>query len=248
MRGRPGTETGERAWRWKTWSSVWTTTSLSWPMSWTDSFPARRSKRLQSCGPRERHQLLEYQGRQIPSVALNAVVGRPREKYGYEPAALSQLLKGCYDVHARVDDMNVNGVAASMKLLELRRHGRRVLLAAEDKDLALTHLCACRDWHLDEWCGAYPDRFIPIGLTPQWDPQPMAEEVRRLAAKASSSTTTLPNATCRACTPTTGSRCGRRSPTARPRYASTSGAATSPVSVHGVADRGEHRDNADARR
>ncbi|HEX7811309.1 MAG TPA: amidohydrolase, partial [Burkholderiales bacterium] len=42
----------------------------------------------------------EYQGAQMGSVALNAVVGRPREEYGFEPTNLSQLRKGCYDVHA----------------------------------------------------------------------------------------------------------------------------------------------------
>jgi hypothetical protein len=41
----------------------------------------------------------EYQGKKIQSVALNAVVGRPREEYGFEPTSLGQLRTGCYDVH-----------------------------------------------------------------------------------------------------------------------------------------------------
>src|SRR5688500_3557519 len=56
----------------------------------------------------------EYQGMKMPSVGLNAVVGRPLEEYGMEPTSLDQLRKGCYDHNARVDDMNVNGVAASL--------------------------------------------------------------------------------------------------------------------------------------
>lgn len=125
----------------------------------------------------------EYQGMQIGSVALNAVVGRPREEYGFEPTNLNQLRKGCYDVHARVDDMNVNGIACSMNFSSLAGMDGGLFLNAPDKDLALTHLRAYNDWHLDEWCGAYPGRFIPLGLLPLWDPELMAAEVRRLADK-----------------------------------------------------------------
>ncbi|MGW2046606.1 hypothetical protein ACWCPF_15675 [Streptomyces sp. NPDC001858] len=25
-------------------------------------------------------------------------------------------------------------------------------------------MCAYNDWHIDEWCGAYPGRFIPMAL------------------------------------------------------------------------------------
>src|SRR5882724_1924976 len=55
-----------------------------------------------------------YQGHIRPLIGLNAVVGRPYEEYGMEPSSFEQLRKGCYDVHARIDDMDVNGIAASM--------------------------------------------------------------------------------------------------------------------------------------
>ena len=54
---------------------------------------------------------------------------------------------------------------------------------AEDKDVALAVLRAYNDWHVDEWCGTYPGRMIPLALPPIWDPQLMADEVRRVAAK-----------------------------------------------------------------
>jgi hypothetical protein len=40
---------------------------------------------------------------------------------------------------------------------------------------------AYNDWHIDDWCGAYPGRFIPMALPAIWDPQ---AEVRRVAGKA----------------------------------------------------------------
>ena len=42
---------------------------------------------------------------------------------------------------------------------------------------------AYNDWHVDEWCGAYPERFIPCGILPLFDVDEAAAEVRRLAAK-----------------------------------------------------------------
>src|SRR6188474_1489940 len=55
-----------------------------------------------------------YQGMYMPSVGLNAVVGRPLEEYGMEPNSLEEMRKGVYNVHERVNDMNVNGVASSL--------------------------------------------------------------------------------------------------------------------------------------
>jgi hypothetical protein len=42
---------------------------------------------------------------------------------------------------------------------------------------------AYNDWHVDEWCASYPDRFIPCGILPLFDVQKAAAEVRRLAGK-----------------------------------------------------------------
>lgn len=124
-----------------------------------------------------------YQGMNIPSVALNAVVGRPREEYGMEPTSLDQLRAGCFDVDARVDDMNVNGIAASLNFPSFAGIDGGLFASVPDKALALTHLRAYNDWHIDEWCGAHPGRFIPCGIVPLWDAEAMAREVRRLADK-----------------------------------------------------------------
>ena len=36
---------------------------------------------------------------------------------------------------------------------------------------------------IDEWCGAYPGRFIPLGIVPMWDVEVAVAEVRRIAKK-----------------------------------------------------------------
>ncbi|MGD9794272.1 MAG: amidohydrolase family protein, partial [Acidimicrobiia bacterium] len=47
----------------------------------------------------------------------------------------------------------------------------------------LTAVQAYNDWHIDEWAGSYPDRFIPCAITPLWDVNLMAAEIRRVASK-----------------------------------------------------------------
>ena len=44
-------------------------------------------------------------------------------------------------------------------------------------------LQAYNDWAIDEWCGAYPGRFIPLGIVPMWDVDLAVEEVHRIAKK-----------------------------------------------------------------
>jgi predicted TIM-barrel fold metal-dependent hydrolase len=124
-----------------------------------------------------------YQGANYPSVGLNAVVGRPFEEYGMEPTSLDQLREGCYDVHARIDDMNVNGIAASLNFGNSIGFNGTTFHKAPDKKLALTHLRAYNDWHIDEWCGAYPGRFIPCAILPTWDMDATVAEVKRVADK-----------------------------------------------------------------
>jgi len=125
----------------------------------------------------------DYAGIQIPSIGLNAVAGRPPEEYGMEPTSMEQLRAGCYDVHERVKDMNVNGMAASLNFPSFTGLDGGLFYAAKDRAMGRRHMQAYNDWHVDEWCGAYPERFIPCGLLPLWDMDATVAEVRRLADK-----------------------------------------------------------------
>jgi predicted TIM-barrel fold metal-dependent hydrolase len=124
-----------------------------------------------------------FEGDQLPNIGLNAVVGRPPEEYGVEPTSYDQMRPGCFDIHERVRDMNANGVLASMCFPSFTGFCGQLWARQEDKELARVMSQAYNDWHVDEWCGTYPGRFIPLGLPPIWDPKLMAEEVRRLAKK-----------------------------------------------------------------
>ncbi|NGY03945.1 amidohydrolase family protein [Solimonas terrae] len=125
----------------------------------------------------------EYQGMRMPSVGLNAVVGRPLDEYGMEPTSLEQLRKGVYDVHGRIDDMNVNGIAASLNFGSFPGFDGGRFHKVADKARALIHMRAYNDWHIDEWCGAYPGRFIPCAILPTWDMKATVAELQRIVKK-----------------------------------------------------------------
>jgi len=124
-----------------------------------------------------------FEGAQIPNIGLNAVVGRPPEEYGMEPTSFDQLRPGTFDIHARIGDMNVNGVLAQMCFPSFPGFCGTLFARQPDKELALVMLRAYNDWHIDEWAGTYPGRFIPLALPPIWDPKLMGDEVRRVAKK-----------------------------------------------------------------
>jgi predicted TIM-barrel fold metal-dependent hydrolase len=134
-----------------------------------------------------------FNGSVIPNVGLNAVAGRPKEEYGIEPTAFDEMRPGCYDIDERIKDMNAGGLLGSMCFPSFPGFSGRLFAAAEDKDLALAVLRAYNDWHVDEWCGSYPGRFIPMGLPVLWDADLAAEEVRRLAKKGVHSITFTEN-------------------------------------------------------
>jgi predicted TIM-barrel fold metal-dependent hydrolase len=131
----------------------------------------------------EGHDVWVFEGMRIPNIGLNAVAGKPPHRFGIDPTSFAELRPGAYDVDARVRDMDANGVLASLCFPSFPQFCGQLFSRADDKDLALVMLRAYNDWHVDEWCGSHPGRFIPLGIPPIWDPGEMAAEVRRLAAK-----------------------------------------------------------------
>lgn len=124
-----------------------------------------------------------FNGQQVINIGLNAVVGRLPEEYGMEPTAYEQMRPGCYDIHERIRDMNANGVLMSLCFPSFPGLCGGLFARQDDKQLARAMLQAYNDWHIDEWCGSYPGRFLPLAVPALWDPQAAAGEVRRVAAK-----------------------------------------------------------------
>ncbi|OBB34892.1 amidohydrolase family protein, partial [Mycobacterium sp. 852002-51961_SCH5331710] len=127
-----------------------------------------------------------------PNVALNAVAGRPKEEYGLEPQGLDEIRPGCWQVDERVKDMNAGGILGSMCFPSFPGFAGR-LFATEDQEFSLALVKAYNDWHVEEWCGAYPARFIPMTLPVIWDPIECAKEIRRNAERGVHSLTFTEN-------------------------------------------------------
>ena len=100
-----------------------------------------------------------------------------------DPTTFAEMRPGAYDIHERIRDMNRNGILASMCFPTFAGFSARTFQEAKDKDLALVMLHAYNDWHIDEWCTAYPGRFIPLAIGPVWDLDALVDEVHRVAAK-----------------------------------------------------------------
>jgi predicted TIM-barrel fold metal-dependent hydrolase len=125
-----------------------------------------------------------YEDGLYPQVGLNAVAGRPKEEWSMEPARFDEMRPGCYDIHARIADMDLDGVYASLCFPSLiAGFAGTVFSASQDQELGLACVRAWNDWHHEEWAGSYPGRIIPLQITWLQDPEIAAAEVRRNAER-----------------------------------------------------------------
>jgi predicted TIM-barrel fold metal-dependent hydrolase len=95
----------------------------------------------------------------------------------------ADMIPGAYDVHERVRCMDEDGVHAQLLFPQFPRFGGTRFLEADDQDYATACVRAWNDWMLDEWCAAYPQRFIPHAILPIWDVELCVAEMQRVAAK-----------------------------------------------------------------
>ena len=105
--------------------------------------------------------------------------------------------------------MNVNGVLGSMCFPSMTGFCGQLFSRTPDRDLGYRLLQGYNNWHIDEWCGTYPGRFMPLAIVPIWDVDLMAAEIYRVAEKGCRAVTfseNPPSWGTRASTPTTGTR------------------------------------------
>ncbi|HEX4775157.1 MAG TPA: amidohydrolase family protein, partial [Acidimicrobiia bacterium] len=119
-----------------------------------------------------------YEDNFYPQVGLNAVAGRPKHEWSMEPARFDEMRRGCWDVEARVHDMDLDGIYASLCFPSLiAGFAGTIFATSKDADLGLACLRAWNDWHLEDWAGPHPDRIIPLQLAWLRDPEIAAADV-----------------------------------------------------------------------
>ena len=164
-----------------------------------DMFVGRLPKKYEAEAPRlvrtdDGFDVWKFRQYTIPNSALNAIAGRPKEEYGLEPQGLDEIRPGCYDVRERVKDMSAGGLLAQMCFPTFPGFAGR-LFATDDPEFSLALVRAYNDWHIEDWAGAYPGRFIPMALPVIWDAEECAKEIYRVAAKGCHSMTFSENPT-----------------------------------------------------
>src|SRR3977135_3983205 len=82
-----------------------------------------------------------------------AAAGYPKEEQTLTPITYDDTRPGAYDPKARLADMDVSWVEASMCFPTLPRFCGQTFLEGKDKDLGLACVQAYNDWMLEEWCG-----------------------------------------------------------------------------------------------
>src|SRR6476620_7184692 len=117
------------------------------------------------------------------NLGLNAVAGKPRDMYNIDASSYDEMRPGCFNVDERIRDMNAGGQLAGLNFPNWTGFSGQVLNQGPDRAVNLVMIKAYNDWHIDEWCTAYPGRMIPCAILPVWDPIALVEEVRRVAAK-----------------------------------------------------------------
>jgi predicted TIM-barrel fold metal-dependent hydrolase len=160
-----------------------------------DMFDGRLPSHLADRAPRvletkRGHEVWRFDGNTYSQVGMNAVAGRRPESVKVEPFRFDQMRRGCWDVHARVHDMDLNGVWASLNFPSMiTGFCGRVFSQCSDPELGLAVTRAWNDWLFEEWYSPYPERIIPLGITFLADPDLGAREIVRNAERGFRSVT-----------------------------------------------------------
>ena len=79
-----------------------------------------------------------------------------------EPARFDEMRRGCWDPIARVADMDLDGVWASLCYPSLiAGFAGSMFSQTQDVELGLACMRAWNDWHLDAWVGSDPGALHP---------------------------------------------------------------------------------------
>jgi predicted TIM-barrel fold metal-dependent hydrolase len=173
------------------------------PMLWVD----RLSRRYRDTGPRveelpqggaalEGGKFREHPGTEGRLVSywryedlfmsvkrLSTAVGFPGEAVTLDGVTYDEIRPGCWQQQPRLEDMDLNGVEASLCFPNFPRFCGQTFAEASDKDLALLCVRAYNDWMVEEWCAGTAGRLLPLCLVPLWDADLAAQEVARNAAR-----------------------------------------------------------------
>ena len=115
---------------------------------------------------------------------MDGAVNRPISEWRSARMRLQDYRSSVYDTDARVQDMDLAGVWASLCFPSITwGFAGTTLSQLPDPEVAFACVQAYNDWVVEEWAGSHPGRFIPCQLTYLGDADLAAKEIRRNAAR-----------------------------------------------------------------
>jgi predicted TIM-barrel fold metal-dependent hydrolase len=112
-----------------------------------------------------------------------ACPGIPYDQIDPIGVTFEDIRTACYDPQARLADMDMNHIEASLCFPNYPRFCGQLLSEGKDKELGLLCVQAYNDWMVEEWCADSDGRLVPLCVVPLWDAELAAAEVRRNAAR-----------------------------------------------------------------
>lgn len=115
---------------------------------------------------------------------MDGAANRPISEWRSMKMRIQDYRPGVYDTAARVLDMDLNGIWASLCFPSITWGFAGTTFARmPDKEVGYASLQAYNDWVVDGWAGSQPDRLIPCQLTYLADPELAAKEIYRNAER-----------------------------------------------------------------
>ena len=127
-----------------------------------DLFEGRLPKRFSDRTPRvvetdEGTEAWLFEDVLMPQVGFNAAAGRPPEEVvSRDPVRFSEMRRSAWDIHARVEDMDLDGIYASLCFPSFLAGfgGVRLQTTSDDTDFSFALVQAWNDWMIDVWAGS----------------------------------------------------------------------------------------------
>ncbi|HVW32134.1 MAG TPA: amidohydrolase family protein [Acidimicrobiia bacterium] len=115
---------------------------------------------------------------------MDGAANRPISQWRSMKMRIEDYRPAVYDTAARVKDMDLNGVWASLCFPSITWGFAGTTFARmPDRDAGFACVQAYNDWVVEDWCGSQPDRLIPCQVTFMADPELAAKEIYRNAAR-----------------------------------------------------------------
>ena len=124
------------------------------------------------------------EGAHIPIMIGNGSSGRPSGEWKNTAQRYEDFRPGVADSSARLSDMDLNGVWASVCFPSLVwGFAGRVFASFDDQQLGRACVRAYNDWMIEEWCASSRERYIPCQIPWLADPQAAAQDIEANAVR-----------------------------------------------------------------